>query len=184
MTEFSEVAKKAPKDKPLGRCAFPYERPRISLLPYADRVSAPSPFRQPPGPCLLAPVQHLCAYPWLRESAAFRVLADMRRGYLAPLFLKEAIIVWWAQRPTLWGFWNGLRAWIVPLYSPRVGRLGAVPLLQNNARSANWYDLGFVLGAGSPISGVFAREEEAKGPKGRLTPARQTIELRNLCMAN
>jgi hypothetical protein len=46
---------KAPKDKPLGRCGFPYERPRISLLPYADRVSAPSPLRQPPRSFLVCP---------------------------------------------------------------------------------------------------------------------------------
>jgi hypothetical protein len=39
----------------------------------------------------------------------------------------------------------------------------------NNARSAKWYDLGFVLGADSPILGSYAREEEAKG---RLTPVR------------
>jgi hypothetical protein len=50
---------KAPKDAPYGGCGFPYERPRISLLPYADRVSAHFPLQQPPRAFLLTPVQHL-----------------------------------------------------------------------------------------------------------------------------
>src|SRR3712207_7876874 len=106
---------------PLGRCTFPYERPRISLLPYADRASAPSPFRQPPGPYSFASVQHLCAY--RNQIGCLRVLAEMRRGCVVPL-LKEAIIVWWAQTYSL-----GTLEWSYGLdrpYRPRLRRLGAV----------------------------------------------------------
>jgi hypothetical protein len=174
---------KAPKNTPLGRCAFPYERPRITLLPYADRVSAPSPFRQPPGPSLFAPLQHLCAYPRLREPAAFRVLADMRRGYLAPLFSKEAIIVWWAQTYSL-----GISEWSYGPdrpYSPRVGRLGAVPLLvpllRCEARSAK---TGMTWGLCSGLVLLFwglCAGGGREGAEGATNPrARQTIELRNL----
>ena len=59
-------------------------------------------------------------------------------------------IVWWAD--LLWGFWNGLTAWIV-LVVHVFGGWDQFPFY-NTARSGNWYDLGFLIGAGSPILGM------------------------------
>jgi hypothetical protein len=61
----------------------------------------------------------------------------------------ERIIVWWAD--LLWGFWNGLTAWIV-LVVHVFGGWEQFPFY-NAARSGNWDDLGFLLGAGSPLLG-------------------------------
>jgi hypothetical protein len=59
-------------------------------------------------------------------------------------------IVWWAD--LLWGFWNGLTAWIV-LIVHVFGGWKQFPFY-NTARSGSWYDFGFLLGAGSPILGT------------------------------
>src|SRR5215211_263814 len=64
--------------------------------------------------------------------------------------LKEVIIVWWAD--LLWGFWNGLTAWIV-LIVHVFGGWEDFPFY-NAAKSGNWYDFGFLLGAGSPLLGA------------------------------
>lgn len=64
---------------------------------------------------------------------------------------KEEIIVWWAD--LLWGFWNGLTAWVV-LVVHIFGGWEQFPFY-NDARSGSWYDFGFLLGAGSPILGAF-----------------------------
>jgi hypothetical protein len=63
---------------------------------------------------------------------------------------KEEIIVWWAD--LLWGFWNGLTAWIVFVVHV-FGGWEQFPFY-NAARGGNWYDFGFLLGAGSPILGA------------------------------
>jgi hypothetical protein len=63
---------------------------------------------------------------------------------------KERIIVWWAD--LLWGFWNGLTAWVV-LIVHVFGGWEQFPFY-NEARSGNWYDFGFLLGAGSPLLGA------------------------------
>jgi hypothetical protein len=63
---------------------------------------------------------------------------------------KEEIIVWWAD--LLWGFWNGLTAWIV-LVVHVFGGWEQFPFY-NEARSGSWYDFGFLLGAGSPFLGA------------------------------
>jgi hypothetical protein len=59
-------------------------------------------------------------------------------------------MVWWAD--LLWGFWNGLTAWIV-LIVHIFGGWEQFPFY-NEARSGNWYDFGFLLGAGSPLLGA------------------------------
>ncbi len=65
---------------------------------------------------------------------------------------KERIIVWWHD--LLWGFWNGLTAWIVLLVHI-FGAWKEYPFY-DVARSGNWYDLGFLLGAGSPLLGALS----------------------------
>ena len=72
---------------------------------------------------------------------------------------EERVIVWWAD--LLWGFWNGLTAWIV-LIVHVFGGWEQFPFY-NNAGSANWYDLGFVLGAGSPILGSLRERRTRRG---------------------
>ena len=61
--------------------------------------------------------------------------------------------MWWQD--LLWGVWNGLTAWIV-LIAHVLGALEQYPLF-NTARDGNWYHFGFLLGAGSPILGLFRR---------------------------
>ena len=72
------------------------------------------------------------------------------RGRAGASILNEEIMVWWAD--LLWGFWNGLTAWIV-LVVHIFGGWEQYPFY-NEARSGNWYDFGFLLGAGSPLLGA------------------------------
>jgi len=58
--------------------------------------------------------------------------------------------MWWQN--LLWGFWNGLTAWIV-LIVHVFGAWHDIPFF-NVARNGNWYDFGYLLGAGSPILGA------------------------------
>jgi hypothetical protein len=51
-----------------------------------------------------------------------------------------------------WGFWNGLTAWIV-LIAHVFGGWSEFPVF-DVARSGNWYELGFLIGAGSPLLGA------------------------------
>jgi len=59
--------------------------------------------------------------------------------------------MWWQD--LLWGLWNGLSAWVV-LIAHALGVLEQYPFF-NTARAGNWYDFGFLLGAGSPFLGAF-----------------------------
>ena len=59
-------------------------------------------------------------------------------------------VMWLAD--LLWGIWNGLTAWIVLLVHA-FGGWEQFPFY-DTARSGNWYDLGFLIGAGSPILGT------------------------------
>ena len=52
----------------------------------------------------------------------------------------------------LWGFWNGLTAWVV-LVVHIFGGWDQYPFY-NVGRSGNWYNLGFLIGAGSPFFGL------------------------------
>jgi hypothetical protein len=51
-----------------------------------------------------------------------------------------------------WGFWNGLTAWIV-LVVHIFGGWSEFPVF-DIARSGNWYEFGFLVGAGSPLLGA------------------------------
>ncbi len=58
--------------------------------------------------------------------------------------------MWWQD--LLWGMWNGLTAWVI-LIAHLVGYMEQYPFF-NVAREGGWYNLGFLLGAGSPILGA------------------------------
>lgn len=51
----------------------------------------------------------------------------------------------------LWGFWNGLTAW--PLLILHVFHIWDNYPVYNIARDGGWYQLGFLMGAGSPFLG-------------------------------
>ena len=53
--------------------------------------------------------------------------------------------MWWQD--LLWGFWNGLTAWVI-LIVHVFGGWERFPFY-NVERSGNWYDFGFLVGAGS-----------------------------------
>jgi hypothetical protein len=58
--------------------------------------------------------------------------------------------MWWEN--LLWGMWNGISAWVV-LIAHVVGQWPEFPVY-DLGRSGNWYDLGFLLGCGSPLLGT------------------------------
>ncbi len=60
------------------------------------------------------------------------------------------------------GFWNGLSAWVV-LIVHAFGGWDRFPFY-NQARAGNWYDFGFLVGAGSPLLGIFGGNRGA-GPR-------------------
>ena len=64
--------------------------------------------------------------------------------------------MWWHD--LLWGLWNGLTAWIV-LIVHIFGGWERFPFY-DVSRAGNLYDLGFLLGAGSPLLGVLSRRKE------------------------
>jgi hypothetical protein len=59
--------------------------------------------------------------------------------------------MWWQD--FLWGFWNGFTAWVI-LIAHAFGAWERFPFY-NLERAGNWYDFGFLLGAGSPFLGIF-----------------------------
>lgn len=59
--------------------------------------------------------------------------------------------MWWHD--LLWGFWNGLTGWIV-LIAHIFGFWDGQPVY-DPLRAGNWYDFGFLFGAGSPFFGRF-----------------------------
>ena len=60
--------------------------------------------------------------------------------------------MWWHD--LLWGLWNGITAWIV-LIAHVFNALEGQPVY-DVTRAGNWYDVGFLLGAGSPFLGMFS----------------------------
>jgi len=62
--------------------------------------------------------------------------------------------MWWQD--FLWGARNGVSAWIVLLLHA-FGGFQDLPFY-HAARGGNWYDFGFLLGAGSPLLGVLGRK--------------------------
>lgn len=71
--------------------------------------------------------------------------------------------MWWLD--LLAGLWNGLTAWIV-LIVHIFGGWSEFPVY-DLARSGNWYDFGFLLGAGSPFLGAAGSRARASGPANR-----------------
>jgi hypothetical protein len=72
--------------------------------------------------------------------------------------------VWWHD--LLWGFWNGLTAWIVLV--AHVFGAWDQQLVYDPVRSGNWYDFGFLLGAGSPLLGALGgRRRHAPAARGQ-----------------
>lgn len=66
--------------------------------------------------------------------------------------------MWWQD--CLWGFWNGVSAWIV-LIAHAFGAWERFPFY-NAARAGTWYDFGFLVGAGGPLLGFFGRNRAPK----------------------
>jgi hypothetical protein len=96
-----------------------------------------------PGPLRFTVREHRTRCPGQRRHVAFVWSGTSRQNR------KERIIMWWAD--LLWGLWNGLTAWII-LIVHVFGGWEQFPFY-NEARSGNWYDFGFLLGAGSPLLG-------------------------------
>jgi hypothetical protein len=65
----------------------------------------------------------------------------------------------------LWGLWNGLTAWPL-LVLHAFGALSRYPVF-DVARNGAWYQLGFLLGAGSPFLGLLGRGRRAVPTAGR-----------------
>lgn len=66
--------------------------------------------------------------------------------------------MWWQD--FLWGFWNGFTAWIV-LIAHVFDAWERFPFY-DAGRRGNWYDFGFLVGAGSPFLGVFGRGQASR----------------------
>ncbi|HLI51841.1 MAG TPA: hypothetical protein VKU87_08590 [Thermomicrobiaceae bacterium] len=60
--------------------------------------------------------------------------------------------MWWHD--LLWGFWNGLTAWIILIAHITGG--WEQYRLYDTLRAGNWYDFGFLAGAGSPFLGMLS----------------------------
>lgn len=66
--------------------------------------------------------------------------------------------MWWQD--LLWGLWNGITAWIILIVHVFGGWDSHD--VYNAARSGNWYDFGFLAGAGSPFFGLFGAKARGK----------------------
>ena len=64
-----------------------------------------------------------------------------------------------------WGFWNGLTAWVV-LIVHVFGGWSEFPVF-DTARSGNWYEFGFLVGAGSPLLGAAGARTRTRDQRGR-----------------
>ena len=60
----------------------------------------------------------------------------------------------------LWGVWNGITGWLV-LIGHIVGVWEGQPVY-DGARTGNWYDFGFLVGAGSPFLGTLGGSSSRK----------------------
>lgn len=56
----------------------------------------------------------------------------------------------------LWGLWNGITAWPL-LIIHALGWWHHFPVY-DVARNGGWYQFGFLIGAGSPLLGLFGRK--------------------------
>lgn len=64
--------------------------------------------------------------------------------------------MWWQDM--LWGVWNGLTAWIVLIVHIFGGWENKAIFDIVRSSDGNWYDLGFLLGTGSPLLGFLRRK--------------------------
>ena len=71
-----------------------------------------------------------------------------------------------------WGFWNGLTAWLV-LVVHAFGGWSEYPLF-DLTRAGNWYDFGFLIGAGSPLLGA-AGGGSRSSARAALKPGRRGV---------
>lgn len=80
--------------------------------------------------------------------------------------------MWWMDM--LFGFWNGITAWIVFIVHI-FGGWSEFPLY-DIARTGGWYDLGFLIGAGSPLLGAGSSRRlasDARGGQATRSPVKQ-----------
>ncbi|HWK81562.1 MAG TPA: hypothetical protein VNP95_12370 [Thermomicrobiales bacterium] len=63
--------------------------------------------------------------------------------------------MWWQD--LLWGIWNGLTAWVV-LIVQIFGGWKQYPFF-DVTKMGTWYNLGFLLGAGSPFLGTLRKKD-------------------------
>jgi hypothetical protein len=66
--------------------------------------------------------------------------------------------------PFLWGLWNGITAWPLLLIHA-FGAWHRFPVY-NVVRDSGLYQFGFLIGAGSPIFGLFGRGQRKKSDHG------------------
>jgi len=71
--------------------------------------------------------------------------------------------MWWQS--WLWGLWNGITAWIVLVVHVFGG--WQTHAVYDAARHGNWYDFGFLIGAGSPLLGAFGSSRRSPAAGGR-----------------
>jgi hypothetical protein len=62
--------------------------------------------------------------------------------------------MWWSD--LLWGFWNGMTAWIVLV----IHVFGGDWPIYNGARDGSWYAFGFLLGSGATLLGIRSRGQQ------------------------
>ncbi|HYP59035.1 MAG TPA: hypothetical protein VEQ36_01300 [Thermomicrobiales bacterium] len=73
--------------------------------------------------------------------------------------------MWWQD--LLWGLWNGLTAWFV-LIAHIFNAWEKYPIYDID-RAGNWYDFGFLAGAGSPFFGMFNARHRGGSRRSRTT---------------
>lgn len=61
----------------------------------------------------------------------------------------------------LWGLWNGITAW--PLLVLHLFNIWNQYPVYNVALNSPWYQFGFLMGAGSPIFGLFHSHSRMQG---------------------
>jgi hypothetical protein len=69
--------------------------------------------------------------------------------------------MWWQD--LLWGIWNGITAWVV-LIAHVFGAWDRFPVYDVE-RAGNWYDFGFLLGAGSPVLGMLGGRRASRASR-------------------
>lgn len=79
--------------------------------------------------------------------------------------------MWWHD--LLWGFWNGLTGWFVLI--GHIFNVWESQPVYDPARAGEWYDFGFLFGAGSPFFGAFggSSARSRSGRTSRIRPDQQ-----------